>query len=247
MNAPLSEAPVPSGLKNIPGPFQGLMKQVEARLDNLRPDEQGKALGIIRYIRQNDRASVAQAEAIKRFAEQSKTKWKSTYKPRPLPFHAETPTDRYFRKLEEIHARDYGDDWRQKLDDMWKVRAELEEAHAPELSARQEAERKGRREYRDKGTERYLERSAFRFDMVTYDRVAALPFALPGIIQPHLLKRDKLLKYLRRRREWLLADNCSMMLIDRKVALRKVRMCLGGELLAHFRELQTIRNLQAAE
>lgn len=248
-------APYPT-LRNIPVPFQRLMKQLDGRTDNLRLKDAERAAGIMQNIRHYDRATESQVKEITRLHKLSERKQREPKKHEPRwhfePYPEETAEQTYRRRVREISNQRWRHDGTDSAADQrsrFTRRAEADyriSQIGPEAYAIECREADERRKAALAKRERNTASANLRHKIIHYDRAHDLPFALPFIDLPHRIERPRLLKMLRHRRDWLLSKPRGVALIDINLLLPPVRSCLGAELLAHYRDLAQAKMLQEA-
>lgn len=260
----------PVRTRNVPPAVHSLMNQVEARAGNLGVIDRKRAEGIIRYIRDHDRATENQVREIQRLAKVSEKKRRVRLaKPKPPERRAdESPEEFYHRRMKYLMGVDWSRTWSGNLKDP-SISAAQNRKHAysaarhdllmetdPEYAAAQrraQARRDALHEVLRASfgkAPREYDRERLRVLINHYWPADHLPSALPEIIQPHMKPRREIIACLIRRLRTLRAEPMSSYPTERAAAQGRImdaRAALIAEGIALLRDRQTVRNFQNDE
>jgi len=227
-------------LSNLTPALESTMKSLEARIPNLHPKNRGRAEGIIRNIRDYNRATEKQVKEIVRLEKASKRKWKAK---KPKVHIKENYTGHYD-----------GHRWISAGEKASAARWQEAEDRARETMSPEEHETWRRDRYarsleRDRMNREDLERFTRRNIVLSYDRSRSLADALPWSENAATMQRGLAIKALIRRLRWMRDPKTrdGMTASERRHHINVIRACIAAEGLAVLRDRAQARLLQAAE
>jgi len=225
---------------NLTPALESTMKSLEARIPNLHPKNRGRAEGIIRNVRDYNRATEKQVKEIVRLEKASKRKWKA--------------------KKPKIHVKENytghhdGHRWISASEKASAARWQEAEERAKATMSPEEYEAWSRDRYarsmeRDRLNREDGERWTRRNIVLFYERWRYLPSALPWCENATTMKRDLAIKALLRRLRWMRDPRTrdGMTASERRHHINVIRACIAAEGLAVLRDRAQARLLQAAE